>query len=71
MSGDLAFGDMSVSDVCFWLQEKGFSDDIVEAFRGEYLCFRGGVGMGEGGEWGAGYLSIFFLSMDCEKIKVV
>ena len=34
MSSDLAFSSMSVSDVCFWLQEKGFSDDIVDSFRG-------------------------------------
>ena len=29
--------EKSVEDICDWLEEKGFSDQLIENFRGKHL----------------------------------
>ena len=30
--------DMSVEDICGWLEQKRFSDSLIESFRGISRC---------------------------------
>ena len=30
--------EKSVEDICDWLEEKGFSVQVIESFRGNYPC---------------------------------
>ncbi len=37
MAVALKLEDMSVDDVCEWLDEKGYSDCLVKIFRGQFI----------------------------------